>query len=128
MKSRMARESFSVMHRSVTSKCLETGLAAKRQRSLIIEYIHQIPKGMVATYGAVARAAGVGGGPRLVAAVLRYFSAGIPWHRVVGAGGQIKLTGREGAEQKALLRSEGVQFRGERVLMERHECDLAHRL
>ena len=101
-------------------------LSAKSQRSIIIECIHRIPNGRVATYGSVARATGVRGGPRLVAAVLRFFSAGIPWHRVVGAGGQIKLTGHEAAEQKALLRTEGVQFRGERVLMERHECDLAH--
>jgi methylated-DNA-protein-cysteine methyltransferase-like protein len=97
------------------------GLSAKRQRSSIIECIHQIPRGTVATYGAVARATGVRGGPRLVAAVLRNFSAGVPWHRVVGAGGQIKLVRHEGAEQRRLLKGEGVQFRGERVLMERHE-------
>jgi len=101
------------------------GLSANRQRSVILECIHQIPKGTIATYGAVARAAGVRGGPRFVAAVLRNFSGGVPWHRVVGAGGQIKLAGHEGEEQRQLLRGEGVRFRGDRVLMEGQECDLA---
>ena len=76
---------------------------------------------MVATYSGVAERVGLRGRARLVAAVLRHFSEGIPWHRVVGAGGHIKLTGREAAEQKALLRSEGIKFRGERVLMPSHE-------
>jgi methylated-DNA-protein-cysteine methyltransferase-like protein len=108
-----------------TRKILATGKrrgpSAKRQRSIIIECIQQIPRGTVATYGTVARAARVRGGPRLVAAVLRNFSEGVPWHRVVGTGGHIKLVGHEGAEQRMLLKGEGVQFRGERVLMERHE-------
>jgi methylated-DNA-protein-cysteine methyltransferase-like protein len=94
---------------------------AKNQRSKIIEYIHLIPKGRVTTYGEVARGAGIRGGPRLVAAVLRHFSAGVPWHRVVGAGGQIKLAGHEAIEQTALLRREGVKFRGNRVLMQEHQ-------
>jgi methylated-DNA-protein-cysteine methyltransferase-like protein len=53
--------------------------------------------------------------------VLRNFSVGVPWHRVVGAGGQIKLTGDEATEQTALLRREGVKFRGNRVLMREHQ-------
>ncbi|MGA7137991.1 MAG: hypothetical protein WBZ14_09995, partial [Terriglobales bacterium] len=46
---------------------------------------------------------------------------GLPWHRVVGSGGAIKLGGENGAEQKFRLRMEGVTFRGMRVDMKRHE-------
>jgi alkylated DNA nucleotide flippase Atl1 len=46
---------------------------------------------------------------------------GLPWHRVVGSGGAIKLSGENAAEQKFRLRMEGVTFRGARVDMKRHE-------
>jgi methylated-DNA-protein-cysteine methyltransferase related protein len=46
---------------------------------------------------------------------------GLPWHRVVGAGGAIKLTGENAAEQQFRLRMEGVTFRGARVDMKVHE-------
>ena len=47
--------------------------------------------------------------------------SGLPWHRVVGAGGVIKLRGEHAAEQILRLRMEGVTFRRTRVDMERHE-------
>jgi hypothetical protein len=46
---------------------------------------------------------------------------GLPWHRIVGAGGQIKLRGAAAFEQRMRLESEGVIFRGKRVNMSRHE-------
>jgi hypothetical protein len=48
-------------------------------------------------------------------------SFGLPWHRVLGAGGQIKLRGDSGVEQRLRLEAEGVVFRGRRVDMKRHE-------
>jgi alkylated DNA nucleotide flippase Atl1 len=42
---------------------------------------------------------------------------GLPWHRVVGSGGAIKLPGENGAEQRFRLQMEGVSFRGARVDM-----------
>jgi methylated-DNA-protein-cysteine methyltransferase related protein len=45
----------------------------------------------------------------------------LPWYRVVGSGGAIKLSGENAAEQKFRLRMEGVTFRGMRVDMKRHE-------
>jgi methylated-DNA-protein-cysteine methyltransferase-like protein len=82
--------------------------------------IRAIPRGKVSTYGAIARAAGLPGGARLVARVLRR-SYGLPWQRVLGAGGAIKLTGDNAIEQRLRLEAEGVRFRGRKVDMKAHE-------
>jgi methylated-DNA-protein-cysteine methyltransferase-like protein len=83
--------------------------------------IRQIPKGKVATYGQVAAAAGYPLYHRQVAQVLRKAGDTLPWQRVVGAGGQIKV--REGGahEQRLRLELEGVRFRGGRVRMDEHQ-------
>jgi len=86
----------------------------------ILAAIRRIPWGKVSTYGAVARAAGYPGAARQVVGALRR-SVGLPWHRVLGAGGQIKLRGESGLEQRFRLQAEGVIFRGRRVDMKRHE-------
>ena len=82
--------------------------------------IQKIPRGKVSTYGAVARGAGFAGAARQVARVL-HRSAGLPWQRVLGAGGEIKLTGDHAVEQRLRLEAEGVRFRGRRVDMKTHE-------
>ena len=82
--------------------------------------VGRIPRGRVATYGQVARAAGFPGAARQVVWALQAAS-GLPWHRVVGAGGRILLPGEGGFEQKMRLRGEGVEMEGERVVMARHE-------
>jgi methylated-DNA-protein-cysteine methyltransferase-like protein len=82
--------------------------------------IRRIPKGKVSTYGAIARAAGFSGAARQVAQVLhRGFH--LPWQRVLGAGGEIKLGGDGALEQRFRLESEGVRFRGRRVDMKQCE-------
>jgi len=45
----------------------------------------------------------------------------LPWDRVLGAGGEIKLPGSAAKEQRARLRLEGVQFEGKRVKIDRYE-------
>jgi len=88
----------------------------------IRKVIRRIPRGRVATYGQVAEAAGYPRYHRQVAQVLRHAVAGeLPWHRVLGAGGQIKLSRAEAPEQRTRLELEGVRFRGSRVDMERHQ-------
>src|SRR5258708_5844269 len=63
--------------------------------------ILSIPKGKVATYGQVAAAAGYPLYHRAVARLLRTVPTGsVPWQRVVGAGGAIKIPGASGAEQR----------------------------
>jgi methylated-DNA-protein-cysteine methyltransferase-like protein len=94
-----------------------------KARDLILETVMRIPEGRVATYGQVARAAGLPGRSRLVGQSLRGLGtdAIVPWHRVVGAGGRISIPWEEGARlQRGLLEDEGVGFRGSRVDLERH--------
>lgn len=91
-----------------------------RIRSVIL----RIPRGKVSTYGAVARAAGFPGAARQVVWALRG-SKGLPWHRVVAAGGRIALPGEAGFEQRLRLEAEGVQFNGSRVRMS--ECEFLFR-
>jgi methylated-DNA-protein-cysteine methyltransferase related protein len=82
--------------------------------------IRAIPRGKVSTYGGIARIAGFPGAARMVARVLsRGF--GLPWQRVLGAGGEIKLRGDSAMEQRFRLETEGVRFRGRKVDMKAHE-------
>ncbi|MGH9601983.1 MAG: MGMT family protein, partial [Terriglobales bacterium] len=81
--------------------------------------IRKIPRGKVATYGQIARAAGFPGAARQVAWAL-HSSQGLPWQRVVGSRGKILLRGESALEQRLRLENEGVAFAGGRVRMERH--------
>jgi methylated-DNA-protein-cysteine methyltransferase related protein len=81
--------------------------------------VRTIPRGHVATYGTVARLAGLPGRARLVGYALRVAPARmrLPWHRVVAAGERITFpkNTREHAEQSRRLRSEGVKVTHGRV-------------
>lgn len=84
--------------------------------------IRSVPKGKVSTYGKVAAAAGYPLYHRAVARLLRKeTSLTLPWQRIVGAGGEIKLRGDAAIEQRLRLSMEGVKFRGKRVNMEVYE-------
>lgn len=93
---------------------------SSKMRMRIEAAIRRIPKGKVSTYGAVAQAAGFPGAARQVAKVL-HRGYGLPWQRVLGAGGEIKLRGDSAIEQRLRLEAEGVRFRGRRVDMKAHE-------
>ena len=82
--------------------------------------VRRIPRGKVSTYGAVARAAGFPGRARQVVWALQK-SRGVPWHRVVGAGGRILLPGENGLEQRLRLETEGVRFQGGHVPLSIYE-------
>jgi methylated-DNA-protein-cysteine methyltransferase-like protein len=83
--------------------------------------IRQIPRGKVATYGQVAAEAGYPRHHRQVVQVLRKSGGSLPWQRVVGAGGLIRVGREDAHEQRLLLEMEGVRFRGRRVVMEDHQ-------
>src|ERR1700733_441442 len=57
----------------------------------IWDVVGMIPRGMVSTYGAVARAAGLPGRARLTGLALKIApdELNLPWHRVMGAGGRL---------------------------------------
>lgn len=87
--------------------------------------IRRIPQGRVATYGQVARLAGLPGAARQVGYALAALRAGtaVPWHRVVNARGEVSMRALAGAElmQRILLEREGVRFDGRgRIALERY--------
>jgi methylated-DNA-protein-cysteine methyltransferase-like protein len=76
--------------------------------------VEAIPAGDVSTYGEVAAEAGYPGAARAVGNLLRT-SAGLPWWRVVSAGGRL-VPGSE-RDHAARLRAEGVCLERGRVIM-----------
>ncbi len=77
----------------------------------IYEVTQKIPAGQVATYGQIARLAGIPKGARQVGYAMAALGRGrprpeIPWHRVVNAKGESSI----GGEQVARLEPEGVVF------------------
>lgn len=85
----------------------------------IWDVVARIPRGRAATYGDVARAAGLPGRARQAGYALRHAPDGmhLPWHRVVGAGGKIVFppSSRAHREQTRRLRGEGVEVKNGRV-------------
>ena len=77
----------------------------------IIDVVRRIPPGRVATYGAVARIAGLPRRHRLVGFLLRTspLADELPWHRVVNASGRISdRPGPGSSRQRMRLEQEGV--------------------
>ena len=112
------------MNRKVTPREVARRLmrapASRDRDAAIRKVIRQIPRGKVATYAQVAAAAGYPLYHRQVVQVLRNSGDVLPWQRVLGAGGQIRLQGQAGLEQRIRLEMEGVRFRSGRVVMEDH--------
>ena len=104
-------------------RLLRDAMRSNEERDIAFRrMILSIPPGKVSTYGAVAAAAGYPRYHRAVARLLRVDPVDqLPWHRVLGAGGEIKLRGAAAHEQRARLKLEGVQFKGKLVDMDRFE-------
>ena len=78
----------------------------------IHKVVSRIPRGRVATYGQIARLAGLARQARLVGYAMHALPAGtrVPWQRVVNAQGAISLPGKSAERQRSLLEREGVRF------------------
>ncbi|MFA6081813.1 MAG: MGMT family protein [Patescibacteria group bacterium] len=80
----------------------------------IYSIVAKIPSGIVASYGDVAKAAGLQNGARVVGWALRRLPAEveIPWWRVINAKGYISIVNPSvtPTQQKILLEKEGVKF------------------
>ena len=91
-------------------------------RERIWQVVAAIPCGCVASYGQVARLAGLPRRGRLVGRTLRDLpdDTRLPWHRVVNAGLSLSPRGDPSAvaRQRARLEAEGVTFIGARVAPE----------
>lgn len=81
----------------------------------IWQVVALIPSGKIATYGDVARQAGLPGAARRVGRALRALPGDtrIPWHRVIGAQGKISLPEDSTSHhtQRERLEAEGIFFR-----------------
>jgi methylated-DNA-protein-cysteine methyltransferase-like protein len=106
--------------REVTRRLLRAAPSEERDRAMR-KVIRSIPRGKVATYSQVAAAAGYPLYHRQVVQLLRKSGDALPWQRVLGAGGQIRLKRDMAHEQRIRLEMEGVRFRGKRAAMEEHQ-------
>ena len=107
-----------------SSKIAERGLSAKRgsppeSDSLykrIYATVKKIPRGKVASYGQVARVAGLERHARMVGYALHALNEEdverVPWQRVINAQGYISIRSNPMAAkiQRKLLEHEGIEF------------------
>src|SRR5258708_7029002 len=84
----------------------------------LYKLVKKIPRGRITTYGAIARASKLPGGARAAGRAMAACPGGrgIPWHRVVGAGGTLLLREPNVSLQRKLLESEGLQVSGRRIV------------
>jgi methylated-DNA-protein-cysteine methyltransferase-like protein len=85
--------------------------------------VKKIPRGRITTYGRIAQALKLRGGARAAGHAMAACPSGrgIPWHRVVGAGGRLLLRESRVSLQRKLLESEGLH------VMEKRVADFASR-
>lgn len=93
---------------------------------LVYQLVKKIPRGRVTTYGELARRLRIRGGARVVGYAMAACPSGrgIPWHRVVGAGGRLIIREPYASLQRRLLESEGVKIEGARVDMRKYALAL----
>jgi methylated-DNA-[protein]-cysteine S-methyltransferase len=76
----------------------------------VISVVRRIPPGRVATYGDIAALAGKPRAARAVGNIMRTAGVpGVPYHRVIAAGGAIGGFGGNVQMKRQLLRAEGVE-------------------
>ena len=79
--------------------------------------VSRIPPGRVISYGALARKAGKPRAARAVGNLMRSApQPGLPYHRVIAAGGRIGGYGGSEQLKVSLLAAEGLLIRGKRIL------------
>jgi len=89
----------------------------------ILEVIALIPYGKVATYGQIAKLAGLPKHARLVGYVLKHLdkSSEIPWYRVINSQGKIsviRIDENGNNIQQSLLEQEGIYLLNGKVNLE----------
>jgi len=79
--------------------------------------VRSIPRGRVLTYGELAKALRLPGGARTAGRAMAASpsGSGVPWHRVVGAGGKLLIREPHASLQRKLLESEGVSVAEKRI-------------
>src|SRR6202051_2859329 len=84
----------------------------------VYDLVKKIPRGRVMTYGQVAKAMRLAGGARTAGRAMAASPSGhgVPWHRVVGAGGRLLIREPYASLQRKLLESEGLVLAEKRIL------------
>jgi O-6-methylguanine DNA methyltransferase len=83
----------------------------------VLRVVSRIPVGRVTTYGEVAALAGRPGAARAVGNIMRQASRpGLPYHRVIAAGGRLGGYGGAPGLKAGLLAAEGLVVRRQRVV------------
>src|SRR5947209_15981925 len=92
----------------------------------VYRLVKRIPRGRVLSYGAVAKALRLRGGARAAGHAMAACPSGkgIPWHRVLGAGGKLLIREPYASLQRRLLESEGVTMTERRVNLKLHHWKL----
>jgi methylated-DNA-protein-cysteine methyltransferase-like protein len=89
-------------------------VAASGSYERIYEVVRRIPKGRIATYGQIARLAGLHGHARQVGYALSALpdESDVPWHRVINARGEVSIRSDAfyHSLQRDMLEAEGVKF------------------
>ena len=101
----------------------------KELAPMIFQVIAQIPYGRVASYGQIARLAGIPKHARLVGYVLKHMDAdsSLPWYRVINSQGKIsisKLNDQGQNIQAQLLLAEGILVIGDKVKMKEFQWNI----
>ena len=88
----------------------------------VYRLVKKIPRGRVTTYGEIARQLRLRGGARAAGYALSACPSGegIPWHRVVGAGGRLLIAEPHASLQRRLLSTEAVEIGSRRIDMKRY--------
>src|SRR5690606_8622908 len=109
-------------------KCSKTSSASQEMAEMILTVVSQIPYAKVATYGQIARLAGLPQYARLVGRVLSHLeeNTDIPWYRVINAQAKISLnkldSSGQNIQQQKLIQ-EGIVLNGDRVDLKRYQWD-----
>jgi methylated-DNA-protein-cysteine methyltransferase related protein len=95
----------------------------------VYRLVKKIPRGRVTTYGELARTLRLSGGARAVGYAMAACPSGrgIPWHRVIGAGGKVRMPEPHASLQRKLLESEGVIMVGRGIDMQQYGWSPAKR-
>ena len=84
----------------------------------VLDIVRNINRGEVMTYAEVAKRANAIGAARAVGSIMKNnYDSTVPCHRVIKSGGTIGDYNRGGkAKKMEILKSEGVEFVGDRVV------------
>ena len=97
--------------------------SVEKAKQEVWQIVNAIPSGNVATYGQIARLAGMPAKSRLVGTILRNLPPGskLPWHRVINSQG--KISNPTPQRQIERLESEGVVFLNGRISLKHYQWE-----